>query len=570
MIRRFFMLSLGMLGFGIVLGLGPGGRTEQPSGDGKLQGAASQQDGVEVLARGPIHEAFAEPSIRGPRSSPVISTEPPKSIEELAPDQKPVGDNVQWIPGYWAWDDDTSDFLWVSGTYRTVPPGRHWVPGYWNQAEDGWQWVAGLWADQAKADLELLPAPPDPPEEAVTEAPDSASIYQPGCWVYRENRYLWRNGFWLANRAGWLWSPACYTWTPGGHVFNEGYWDYPFRDRGLLFAPVNIERSHWSRPGWSYQPSYVVYDSFLLAALFVRPTYNHYYFGDYYGSNYDRLGFVPWTDHRYGRAIGDPLFGYYQWQNRDNPGWGRDMRQLYAARREDPAARPPRTLAQQNTVIQNISNSTTNVNNVTNITNVTALAPLTRVDNRFVKLQPVTRAQRVEAQKTSTQFRDFSSQRGKLEAQAGQSIQPATQPGVLAKPIRVALPDSRPAAITTAGGTNAKPPPGRPVMPQLDSKPKAGTDTGKRPEGQSPSGFEVAKPKGQPGAAPSNPAPAPAAQPRPAAAAPSNPAPAPRPPAAQPRPAAAAPSNPAPAPRPPAAQHGPPAPEHKPAPKKDK
>jgi hypothetical protein len=42
-------------------------------------------------------------------------------------------------------------------------------------------------------------------------------------------------------------------------------------------------------------------NSFLLASLFVRPSYNHYYFGDYYGSGYDRLGFVPWTDFRYGR-----------------------------------------------------------------------------------------------------------------------------------------------------------------------------------------------------------------------------------------------------------------------------
>src|SRR5262249_39633132 len=93
-----------------------------------------QQEGVEVLARGPVHEAFAEPSIRGPRPTPVVPKKPPEAIEELPPDQKPEGNNVQWIPGYWAWDDDRNDFLWVSGIWRDIPPGQQWVPGHWESA----------------------------------------------------------------------------------------------------------------------------------------------------------------------------------------------------------------------------------------------------------------------------------------------------------------------------------------------------------------------------------------------------------------------------------------------------
>ena len=75
----------------------------------------NQQEGVEVLARGPVHEAFAEPTMRRQGTSPVVPKKPPDPINELAPEQKPEGDDMQWIPGYWAWDDSRSDFLWVSG-----------------------------------------------------------------------------------------------------------------------------------------------------------------------------------------------------------------------------------------------------------------------------------------------------------------------------------------------------------------------------------------------------------------------------------------------------------------------
>lgn len=54
-----------------------------------------------------------------------------EAIEEVPPEQKPTGDNVDWIPGYWAWDDERTDFLWVSGIWRSLPPGRQWVSGYW-------------------------------------------------------------------------------------------------------------------------------------------------------------------------------------------------------------------------------------------------------------------------------------------------------------------------------------------------------------------------------------------------------------------------------------------------------
>src|SRR5687768_11599247 len=72
------------------------------------------EEGAEVLTRGPVHEAFAETISFDPEPGVVVPKVAPEPIEELPPEQKPDGDNVDWIPGYWAWDDERADFLWVS------------------------------------------------------------------------------------------------------------------------------------------------------------------------------------------------------------------------------------------------------------------------------------------------------------------------------------------------------------------------------------------------------------------------------------------------------------------------
>src|SRR5205085_795065 len=82
-------------------------------------------------ARGPVHEAFA-PLAADPEPTKSIAKRPPAPIEELPPDDKPNG-AVIWISGYWAFDDERNDFLWVSGTWRAPPPGKQWVAGYWRE-----------------------------------------------------------------------------------------------------------------------------------------------------------------------------------------------------------------------------------------------------------------------------------------------------------------------------------------------------------------------------------------------------------------------------------------------------
>ena len=113
-----------------------GGRwSRYPGGAGSGRRPALIRNAPQVLTRGPIHEAFAAPVVHDPASGPVIPKQPPDPIQEMPPDQKPAGQNVQWIPGYWSWDVSRNDYLWVSGIWRDPPPNSQWVPGYWHQVQ---------------------------------------------------------------------------------------------------------------------------------------------------------------------------------------------------------------------------------------------------------------------------------------------------------------------------------------------------------------------------------------------------------------------------------------------------
>lgn len=79
---------------------------------------AAETKDLEILGHGPIHEAFAQPASAMLESIVVVKKKPPETIEELPPDVKPEGDNVVWLPGYWAFDNERDDFIWggaVSG-----------------------------------------------------------------------------------------------------------------------------------------------------------------------------------------------------------------------------------------------------------------------------------------------------------------------------------------------------------------------------------------------------------------------------------------------------------------------
>lgn len=282
---------------------------------------------IEVQERGPIHEAYAQPIEPQPGPTPLVPKQPPPPVPELPPEQRPAGENVEWLPGYWSWDAERNEFLWVSGVYRNAPQGRRFVPGYWTQAEGGWQWVPGFWAPAQQQDLPYVPEPPPPSLERGPSLPppDDAGLYVPGNWMYRDGRYAWSPGYWSPGAAGQVWVAPRYQWTPRGCVFVSGYWDYPLAGRGLLFAPVAFRQPLWTQPGWAYRPSAIVsVGAPLLGSLFTRPHSGHYYYGNYHG----RAGYQPWYA---GAGRFDPLYGYYRQHNRGNPNWTTNLRQAYRA-----------------------------------------------------------------------------------------------------------------------------------------------------------------------------------------------------------------------------------------------
>ena len=307
------------------------------------------QPGVEVLASGPVHEAFAEPVSQDPSLTVVVTYEPPAPLQEAAPALKPADARAVWISGYWAWDDDRTDFIWVSGIWRVPPPNTRWVPGYWNPTPAGYQWVPGFWLATAAEPIAYLPAPPPTLEVGpVGVAPMPDAMWVQGCWIRSDSRYAWRPGFWALGRADWIWVPAHYAWTPRGYVFCQGYWDYSLGARGVLFAPVLCDLAFCTRPTFVYRPSIVVRLDMLITSLFSRPRYRHYYFGDYYDRRYALVGIHPWYEYRSDRRWYDPIGDHMRRTYlRKNPRWEADLRRQYDRRAAGREPRPARTLAAQ-------------------------------------------------------------------------------------------------------------------------------------------------------------------------------------------------------------------------------
>src|SRR5262245_26542768 len=140
-----FTIPSWVTGLLTTLALASQGAAQEPAS--VTENALRLQNAIEVQTRGPIHEAFAQPTQTAPEPGPVIPKQPPAPISEEPAEQSPA-ENAQWIPGYWAWDAERQEFIWVSGTYRISPQGRTFVPGYFTQTDQGWRWVPGFWVSQ--------------------------------------------------------------------------------------------------------------------------------------------------------------------------------------------------------------------------------------------------------------------------------------------------------------------------------------------------------------------------------------------------------------------------------------
>lgn len=378
--------------------------------------------GIEVLARGPVHEAFAAPGSEATPSR-AVPKRPPKPLPEQPPADKPEG-HVVWIGGYWAWDDERNDFLWVSGLWRTPPPHKQWIPGYWREQGEQWQWIAGFWTDavqeeKATKEVTYLPKPPVMPNVApVGTAPNADAFYVPGTWTWNAagNSYAWRAGYWARVQPGYVWVADSYLWTPNGYVFVPGYWDLALSQRGIVYAPVIVDPAVVT-VGFAYTPVYAVSDFVIFDSLFIRPACCHYYFGDYYGPAYARLGYE--SIFVYGGRRYDSIVAYETWAHRGQPNWVAAQINVFNLRNRGVLPVPPRTLVQQNTIIQrnvtnitNVTNNITNINNTTNKYNAPVLTPASKLmAAKGIKTASLNGAAREQIQQHAVAMQQTATQR---------------------------------------------------------------------------------------------------------------------------------------------------------------
>ncbi|HTM52659.1 MAG TPA: hypothetical protein VL175_01450 [Pirellulales bacterium] len=453
--------ALLLVALGGLCGLLPtGGFAQDPA-------AAADNQAVEVQTRGPVHEAFAETIALDPQPGIIVQKAPPDPIEELPPDVRPDGENVEWIPGYWAWDDDRTDFLWVSGIWRALPPDRSWVPGYWTQINDtSYQWISGYWNDATHTDVQYLSEAPPPTLEAGpnVDAPGDSYTWAPGTWVWQTNRYAWQPGYWIAAQPNWMWVPAHYVYAPGGYVFVNGYFDYPVDNRGVLFAPVYFNQPVYTNAGYYYSPAVAVSLGVFSNYLFQRPGYQHYYFGDYYAPGYARNGFSPWFA-SHNRGGYDPIYSYQRWRHRDDRDWEHGLARDFEQRRDNENARPAHTWNDQQ---RRGSGDGRDANSLVG----TRIDDFAKRNDSNLRFHPIDKQERQKLAGRQKDFERFRNERQQIEKQKpGGPDQNAAG--------RVKLPQT-PIASRTAEQLGVRDVPQRPKLPNVDSnaqaKPRAGSD----------------------------------------------------------------------------------------------
>ena len=407
------------------------------SGDSDNPPAVPAQEQPEVLSRGPVHEAFAEPVTLQQQAGLIAPERPPQAIEEVPPSERPQGQQYVWIPGYWSWDTDRNGYIWVSACWRVAPPKMSWVPGYWAQVSGGWEWIAGFWTPAGVKEIEYLSAPPTAGDlEPLGVAPSPDTIWVPPCMYWVQGQYVRRAGYWLPAQSNWVWAPAHYVSTPRGYIFAAGHWDYALERRGVLFAPVYFPRAVYGRHSFMYTPSIVIDMGLLRVNLFAYPRYSHYFFGDFYDDAYLHIGIFPWFDSHRHHTWYDPIYEHARWSNRMiEPRWEEHGREEYSRRRADMNLRPARTYREQEFRVAKLPEAQRRTFQVAQ--------PLTTVAARRetpMKFERVTTDTREKSQKQATAVHTFGEERNRWESTTTRQQNKTISPTVGERTERVAQP----------------------------------------------------------------------------------------------------------------------------------
>ncbi|MCL2330443.1 MAG: hypothetical protein FWC56_03975, partial [Phycisphaerae bacterium] len=473
MLAMFGSVAKADVHVGVNVGVGGGGRGTQVDA------------AFTILNRGPVHEAYAEPVVFDPSPGVIVPIQPPELLNEAPPQMAPTGADVAWIPGYWAWDDERSNYIWISGVWRNITPGQQFVPGYWRQVPGGSQWVPGFWQSASVRQVQYLPPPPQSIEVAPTVIPGPNQIWVPGVWLWKGTGYVWRPGYWIMAQENWVWVPDHYTWTPAGYVFVAGYWDYALPRRGVLLAPVLVPqqviamRAVIVQPRIAYTPTVAINVNVFVGQLFSRPSQGHYYFGDYFDKKYFTGGIYPAYSFHESKYGYDPVFANYLIRQQ---GSRADvisrLREDYHYRRDNPAARPPRLYLDLRQ-LEGRRDVNPRLANWTNMAQ--SLDRFAQQTNQPMKFQSLPKDRMDSFRQTVDKTRQFQTQRSQLEAQQaspsrGGAISSPSSPSISRNPAgpttvnpprQEVRPEVRPGPTTPS--TPARP--GTPSTPSTSVKP---------------------------------------------------------------------------------------------------
>jgi hypothetical protein len=167
--------------------------------------------------------------------------------------------------------------------------------------------------------------------------------------------------------------------------------------------------------------------------LFLRPSYGHYYFGDYYASTYSSRGFSPWFSYASSRSGYDPFYAHERWHHQNDGQWDRGVEADFANRRDHEEARPPRNWAAQH---DRSSRSATN--NDRSFVVAGSLDELAASKEAPIRFQPVAKDIRQQIEQRAKEVRRAREERQTLEAEAADPSPGA--PVRTVKPVKVKLP----------------------------------------------------------------------------------------------------------------------------------
>jgi len=191
----------------------------------------------------------------------------------------------------------------------------------------------------------------------------------------------------------------------------------------------------YGRPGFSYSPTTVIDLGVFASHLFLRPQYQHYYFGDYYAADYQAAGFYPSYSYNSGRFGYDPIYAYDRWQHRQDRGWEQRQQADFQNRRDHEDLRPPRTWAGQGLRTASDATSRAGLPGVASL-----LDNLGRNQDSRLRFQPVDQAERQRLARQAQDVQRFRQQRQTLETNAAGA--PAETRTKEFTPARVRLPGS--------------------------------------------------------------------------------------------------------------------------------